>query len=213
MKNKKKKIAAVVIVILAAAAVVQIGRHMGVYPVSPVPFGKGIGSTLYIASYEPYHPYLEGHKADWIYLFQAPLDQEEFDGTAEKIIFKGRKSAHMNSIYCVETYRANPGSLGAEIISQETLLWRANTHIQKKVNALAPKTSEENPLYFVWCGGNLYGVIDTEAYLLWRGKNGSRWRLSLPEFEKPEYTPCVVNIGPISEDDYYEAPASPSITS
>lgn len=184
---------------------------MGVYPVSPVPFGKGIGSTLYIASYEPYHPYLEGHSANWFYLFQASLDDKEFDNTVEKIIFSDvAKPTHINNLYGVETYRTSPAYSGAEIMSQETLLWKSNTYIQKNLNALAPKTSEKNPLYFVWCENNLYGVIDTKAYLLWRGKDGNRLLLSLPEFQKPQYTSCVVSLGPISEDDYYKSPASPS---
>lgn len=213
MKNKKKKIAAVVVAIIVIAVLVQIGRHMGAYPVSPVPFGKGIGSTLYIASYEPYHPYLERQSVNWFYLFQAPLPGKEFDDTAEKIIFSNVASTDIHTYYRVETYRANPAYIGAEIVSQEGLFSGKQEYIQKKLNDLAPKTSEETPLYFVWCGGNLYGVIDTEAYLLWRGKGGSRWRLSLPEFQKPEYTPRVVSLGPISEDDYYEPPASLSTTS
>jgi len=74
---------------------------------------------------------------------------------------------------------------------------------------LAPKTSEERPLYLVWCGGDLYGVIEKDAYLLWRGK-GEKWLLSLPEFQKALHTPCIMSLGPITEDDYYEVPAAAS---
>ena len=215
MKHKKLLITAV----LAAAAVVliQAGRHAGAYPVSPVPPGRGIGSTLYIASCEPYHPYLELERErgrDWVYLVQAPLEGEDFDETVEKILFNGpaRNSTHMNRGYRTVTYRADPAYPGAVILSEDTLVWKRNTHIQKKVNALAPKTSQENPLYFVWCGGNLYGVIGERAYLLWQGPGG-KLLLSLPEFRKTEHTPCVVSRGPISEDDYYEQPSSASTTS
>ena len=215
MKHKKLLITAV----LAAAAVVliQAGRHAGAYPVSPVPLGKGIGSTLYIASCEPYHPYLELERErgrDWVYLFQAPLAGEDFDETVEKILFNGpaRNSTHMNRGYRTVTYRADPAYPGAVILSEDTLVWKRNTHIQKKVNALAPKTSQEEPLYFVWCGGSLYGVIGERAYLLWQGPGG-KLLLSLPEFRKTEHTPCVVSRGPISEDDYYEQPSSASTTS
>ena len=215
MKHKKLLITAV----LAAAAVVliQAGRHAGAYPVSPVPPGRGIGSTLYIASCEPYHPYLELEQErgrDWVYLFQAPLAGEDFDETVEKILFNGpaRNSTHMNRGYRTVTYRADPAYPGAVILSEDTLVWKRNTHIQKKVNALAPKTSQEEPLYFVWCGGSLYGVIGERAYLLWQGPGG-KLLLSLPEFRKTEHTPCVVSRGPISEDDYYEQPSSASTTS
>lgn len=205
----KKKILVTAIVAIVIVVCIQIGRYAGTYPVSTLPIGKGIGSTLYIASYEPYHPYLEEYGANWFYLFQAPLGKEEFDDTAEKIIFKSSVGTptHMNILYSVETYRANLAYSGAEILSQETLLWKENTYIQKGLNALAPKTSEESPLYLVWCEGNLYGVIDKDAYLLWRGKGG-KLLLSLPEFQKPQHTPCVISLGPITEDDYYEAPAS-----
>ena len=215
MKHKKLLITAV----LAAAAVVliQAGRHAGAYPLSPVPPGRGIGSTLYIASCEPYHPYLELKQErgrDWVYLFQAPLAGEDVDETVEKILFNGpaRNSTHMNRGYRTVTYRADPAYPGAVILSEDTLVWKRNTHIQKKVNALAPKTSQEEPLYFVWCGGNLYGVIGERAYLLWQGPGG-KLLLSLPEFRKTEHTPCVVSRGPISEDDYYEQPSSASTTS
>jgi hypothetical protein len=208
----KKKLVLAAVILAVIAALIQIGRYADTYPVSPIPFGKGIGSTLYIASCEPYHPYLEGHDRAWYYLFQAPLEGEEFDETAEKLIYgwRGESRTHMNAIYTVETYRVSQKYTGAELISQESLLWKKDTHIQKKINALAPKTSEENPLYFVWCGGNLYGVIDQRAYLLWQGKDGKRFLISLPEFQKTEHTLCVVEVGPITEDDYYEAPDSPS---
>lgn len=215
MRKKKLWIAAVLAV--AAVGLIQAGRHAGAYPVSPVPPRKGIGSTLYIASCEPYHPYLESETErgrDWVYLFQAPLEGEDFDETVEKILFNGpaRNSTHMNRSYRAVTYRADPAYPGAVILSEDTLVWKRNTHIQKKVNALAPKTSQENPLYFVWCGGNLYGVIGERAYLLWQGPGGKPL-LSLPEFRKTEHTPCVVRRGPISEDDYYEAPSTASTTS
>ena len=205
------------ILAIAAAALLQAGRRAEVYPVSPVPLGKGIGSTLYIASCEPYHPYLESETErgrDWVYLFQAPLAGEDFDETVEKILFNGpaRNSTHMNRGYRTVTYRADPAYPGAVILSEDTLLWKRDTHIQKKVNALAPRTSEDTPLYFVWCGGSLYGVIGERAYLLWQGPGG-KLLLSLPEFRKTEHTPCVVSRGPISEDDYYEQPSSASTTS
>lgn len=214
MKNKKLLIAAVLAV--AAVALIQVDRHAGAYPVSPVPPGKGIGSTLYIASCEPYHPYLELEQErgrDWVYLFQAPLEDEDFDETVEKIIFNGSaRTTHMNRLYTTVTYRTDPVYPGAEILSEDTLLWKRDAHIQKKVNALASRTSQEEPLYFVWCGGNLYGVVGGNAYLLWRGPGG-KLLLSLPEFRKTEHTPCVVSRGPISEDDYYEPPSSASTTS
>jgi hypothetical protein len=210
MKKKIFVIAAVVLV--AAAALIQIARHGDTYPVSPIPSGKGIGSTLYIASCEAYHPYLETIDGAWYYLFQAPLAGEDFDETAEKVIYgwSDERRTHMNAVYKVETYRIDSAFTGAELLSKETL---ANTQIQKKVNALAPLTSEENPLYFVWCGGNLYGVVDQRAYLLWRGKDGKRLLLSLPEFSKTEHTLCVVDVGTITEDDYDQAPSSPSTAS
>jgi hypothetical protein len=208
----KKKLVIVVVVLAVIVALIQIGRYADTYPVSPLPLGKGIGSTLYIASCEPYHSYLEGYDGEWYYLFQAPLEGENYDETVEKIIYQSsaRQITYMGTLYTTETYRVSPEHTGAELISQETLLWKENTYIQKKINALAPKTSEENPLYFVWCGGNLYGVIDQRAYLLWQGKDGKHFLLSLPEFQKTEHTLCVVEVGPITEDDYYEAPASPS---
>lgn len=214
--NRLKRISAKGKIVIAAAAVIaaaisiQAGRHMRTYPVSPLPSGNGVGSTLYIASCEPYHPYLEEHSAGWFYLFQAPLDEEGFDDTVEKLIYSSSAvPVHMRNIYTVETYRADPAYPGAEIVSREVLLWRAGTYTQKRLNALAPMTSENHPLYLVWCGGNLYGVIDDDAYLLWHGKD-KPFLLSLPEFQKDRHTPYVAGLGPITEADYAEAPDSPS---
>ena len=207
----KKKVFLGLIILVIAAAAVQIIRYSAVYPVTPVPLGKGIGSTLYIASCEPYSSYLElmMEKRNWIYLFQAPLEGENFDSTVEKIIFKSStgEPTYQNNLYGTETFRVTPGLAGAEILAQDTLLWKSDTHIQKKLNALAPKTSEENPLYLVWCGGNLYGVVNQRAYFLWQGKDGAHFLLSLPEFQRTEHTPCVVSLGPITKGDYYEPPA------
>lgn len=206
----KKKIVIAAIAVIASAVSIQAGRHMRAYPVSPLPFGDGIGSTLYIASCEPYHPYLEGHSAGWFYLFQAPLNEKASDRTEEKLLYSSAATpVHVRNLYTVETYRADPAYPGAEIVSRETLLWKADTCMQKRLNALAPMTSEDHPLYLVWCGGNLYGVIGKGAYLLWHGKN-KPFLLSLPEFQKNWHTPCVVRLGPITEEDYYEAPDSPS---
>lgn len=183
------------------------------YLVFPIPARDGVGYALYLASCEPYHPYLEEHDHDWIYLFQAPLDGEAYDETVEKIIFEASahdSATHMDILYSTETFRAKPEYRGATIFEQETLLWREDTYIQKGLNALAPKTSKDDPLYMVWCGGNLYGVVGERAYLLFLGKDGRKDITSVPEFEKTQHTPCVRALGPITEDDYYEAPASPS---
>jgi len=141
--KKEKSVAVITLVVVVVVVCIQIDRYVRIYPVSPVPVGKGIGSTLYIASYEPYHPYLEEHNADWFYLFQAPLNEEEFDSTAEKIIFKRSVGTptHMNILYGVETFRINPAYAysGAEILSQETLLWKENTHVQIKIKCLGPQ--------------------------------------------------------------------------
>lgn len=208
----KKKVFLGLIVLAIAAAALQVLRHSEVYPVTPVPLGKGIGSTLYIASCESYHPYLEEHEHNWIYLFQAPLEGEDFDPAVEKIIFKssaGGPTRH-NILYGTETFRTNPELPGLTLLAQDTLLWKSDTNIQEKLNALAPRTSEDNPLYLVWCGGNLYGVIGQRAYFLWQGKDGKRFLLNLPEFQKTEHTPRVVTLGPIAEDDYYDPPATAS---
>ncbi|NBI09174.1 hypothetical protein D1641_03955 [Colidextribacter sp. OB.20] len=210
----KKKVFLGLIVLAIAAAAIQIVRYSAVYPVTPVPLGKGVGSTLYIASCEPYSSYLElmMEQRHWIYLFQAPLEGEDFDPTIEMTIFKSSAGGptYQNILYGTETFRVTPGLAGAELLAQDTLLWRSDTHIQKKLNALAPQTSEENPLYLVWCGGNLYGVIDRRAYFLWQGKEGKHFLLSLPEFRRTDHTSCVVTLGPITEDDYYEYPATAS---
>ena len=205
----KKKLLIVVFAAAVAFAFLQIARHAQTYPVSPLPLGKGIGSSIYIVSMEPYHPYLEQQGDHWYYLFQAPLKDEAFDAAVEMIIFKS--GTHMNSLYQVESFRADPAFPGASVLSpKKALLWKSNDRTQRKVNALASKTSEEHPLYFVWCGGNLYGVIDENAYLLHRGKEGKKFLLSLPEFHDPGYATCIKTLGPITEDDYYEAPPTPS---
>lgn len=213
---KQKHLLALAVLAVIAAVLIELGRETAVYPVSPVPPEKGIGHTLYIASCEAddnYLPYVAQAHEIWVYLFQAPLEGEEFDPLVEKVAYRGSSPSptYMDSLYTVETYRTDPRYPGVELMSkaslfEDSLTGKKNPEIQKKLNALAPETSETDPLYLVWCGGSLYAVVHRgasrqQAYLLCRGAD-SQILFSLPEIYQPQHTPRVVALGPITEEDY-----------
>lgn len=206
MKNRKKIWKPLLFMLCAVLVMaVQIARHANTYPVSLPLFGDGIGHTIYIASCEPYSTYMDYHDhPNWMYLFQAPLG-DDFDAEVEMLIYgsSAGSDTYMDKVYRVETFQTR--AYGTELLSWDNLVGST----QKSLNKLAPLTSQENPLYLTWCGGNLYGVVNDTAYLLFQGEHG-RWLFSLPEIYHGGHDATVVTLGPITQADYETTPASPS---
>lgn len=180
------------------------------YSVKELPDDDGIGHSLYVASCEPFCLYLEHHQKNWIYLFQPEVE----DPYAEKIIYKADthpSETYFESLYEIETLQTDirAESQTVSVAQSDTLLPDKN-RIQVGLNALAAKTSEEHPLYLVWYSGNLYAVIDHEAYHLFRDRYGGKDIQTVPQFILPEHTICVKQFGPITQQDYQEKQASPA---